>query len=364
MGPVVSQHNTRAGAPERAAPYTPPRHLHRALGDLQVNAGIGAGRSGGGKGDKVGRERGMRRARCARRAARATPSPILAPGAAPTPPHRIEPQLGSVNAEWGPVQLLPAPGRAARSRSRPGHQRPRPCPAACIPQGAKAASSGLPGGDGGGGPLGGGSAGVRLTRSQTRALAAGASLSGLLSARSEACAGPRRQAAQPHPASPLPDIDGPVDRNNPLAACDYVNDLYRFYRRVEPEFRVPADYMAGQVRHNARRSARVAAADCPPFGGALGPRGSGRPAQRRAPGERNGRPAQRRPPGQCGRWQVGRRPHCAQPTAARVSECSGARHREPRAPVAALRPAPRNPPRLTSMRRCAPSSLTGWSRCI
>lgn len=49
------------------------------------------------------------------------------------------------------------------------------------------------------------------------------------------------------PPSPLPDIDG-ADRSNPLAACEYVNDLYGYYRRVEPQFLVPADYMSQQVR--------------------------------------------------------------------------------------------------------------------
>ena len=59
------------------------------------------------------------------------------------------------------------------------------------------------------------------------------------------------------PPSPLPDIDA-CDRENPLAACDYVNDVYRYYRRVEPQFRVPADYMSHQVRAWAgRRSART-----------------------------------------------------------------------------------------------------------
>jgi hypothetical protein len=91
-----------------------------------------------------------------------------------------------------------------------------------------------------------------VTRSQTRALQGGTSLSALLQARSEAtAAGSRRQARtaaaqQQRPGSPLPDIDA-TDRGNPLAACDYVNDVYGFYRRVEPQFRVPGDYMSQQV---------------------------------------------------------------------------------------------------------------------
>jgi hypothetical protein len=45
---------------------------------------------------------------------------------------------------------------------------------------------------------------------------------------------------------PLPDIDG-RDRASPLAVTEYVNDIYRYYRRVEPRFRVAADYMGKQV---------------------------------------------------------------------------------------------------------------------
>jgi len=91
---------------------------------------------------------------------------------------------------------------------------------------------------------------VRVTRSQTRALQTGVSLSSLLQARSEASTAPRRLSSrsvqQQPPPSPLPDIDG-SDRSNPLAAYEYVNDVYRYYRRVEPQFRVPADYMSQQV---------------------------------------------------------------------------------------------------------------------
>jgi len=92
---------------------------------------------------------------------------------------------------------------------------------------------------------------VRLTRSQTRALQSGASLSSILQARSEAAKPssarqPSQQQQQQRESSPLPDIDG-SDRTNPLAATDYVDDVYRYYRRVEPQFRVPADYMSTQV---------------------------------------------------------------------------------------------------------------------
>lgn len=55
-------------------------------------------------------------------------------------------------------------------------------------------------------------------------------------------------ASAPTPGHPrLPDIDA-IDRENPLAATTYVNDLYSYYRRVEPRFQVPSNYMEQQVR--------------------------------------------------------------------------------------------------------------------
>jgi cyclin B len=76
----------------------------------------------------------------------------------------------------------------------------------------------------------------------------GVSMSTLLQARSEASTAPHATGQQRAAGrrSPLPDIDA-VDRANPLAAATYVNDIYKYYRRVEPLFRVPADYMARQV---------------------------------------------------------------------------------------------------------------------
>ncbi len=113
---------------------------------------------------------------------------------------------------------------------------------------------------------------MRLTRAQARALQSSGSLSSTLASRSEAnkLAGSvrgqpkqqqqkRRRSAQqleveqPEPASPLPDIDG-TDAGNPLAASDYVDDIYRYYRRVEPQFRVPSDYMVKQVRTYMRQT--------------------------------------------------------------------------------------------------------------
>jgi cyclin B len=44
----------------------------------------------------------------------------------------------------------------------------------------------------------------------------------------------------------LPDIDS-VDKDNPLAAAEYANSIYNYYRRVEPQFSVSYDYMKSQV---------------------------------------------------------------------------------------------------------------------
>ena len=63
-----------------------------------------------------------------------------------------------------------------------------------------------------------------------------------MQARSEAAVSNRKAA----PESPLPDIDS-LDENNPLAATEYVNDIYSYYRRAEPRYRVSPTYMASQV---------------------------------------------------------------------------------------------------------------------
>lgn len=87
-------------------------------------------------------------------------------------------------------------------------------------------------------------AGAPRTRSQTLAARQqGMSMSSLLQTRSEAAVTAKKAAA---PASPLPDIDS-ADRMNPLAATEYVNDIYSYYRRIEPRFRVAPDYMTKQV---------------------------------------------------------------------------------------------------------------------
>lgn len=88
---------------------------------------------------------------------------------------------------------------------------------------------------------------VRITRSKTRALAQGVSLSSLLQARSAAGKSSRRSGSlSAPPPSPVPDIDAP-DRHNHLAECQYVNAIYAFFRRIEPRFRAPPNYMENQV---------------------------------------------------------------------------------------------------------------------
>lgn len=79
------------------------------------------------------------------------------------------------------------------------------------------------------------------TRSQTKGL----SMSSMLQNRSEAAIAPRGTGAPP--AFPLPDIDA-LDRSNPLAVTDYINDIQSYYRRAEPKYRVAPDYMKNQ-RH-------------------------------------------------------------------------------------------------------------------
>ncbi|KAG2445429.1 hypothetical protein HXX76_000050 [Chlamydomonas incerta] len=80
----------------------------------------------------------------------------------------------------------------------------------------------------------------------------GPSMSSLLSQRSEAFVG--SQSVRAPPPSPLPDIDS-GDRLNPLMAADYVNDIYYFYKRVEPKYKVPSDYMTKQTDINDKMRA-------------------------------------------------------------------------------------------------------------
>ena len=74
---------------------------------------------------------------------------------------------------------------------------------------------------------------------------AGRSMSALLQSRSEAAA-VERKAAGMEPCSPMPDIDA-ADKADPLQAAEYVGDIFTYYRRVEPQFRVSPDYMTQQV---------------------------------------------------------------------------------------------------------------------
>jgi len=76
------------------------------------------------------------------------------------------------------------------------------------------------------------------TRSQTKGL----SMTSMLQTRSEAAVSASRRLCP----SPLPDIDA-IDRANPLAMTEYVNDIYSYYKRVEPKYRVAPDYMKKQV---------------------------------------------------------------------------------------------------------------------
>ncbi|WIA29322.1 hypothetical protein OEZ86_011827 [Tetradesmus obliquus] len=102
---------------------------------------------------------------------------------------------------------------------------------------------------------------VRITRSKTRALAQGASLTSLLQARAAESRSSRRSGSlsapvEPaqQPPSPLPDIDAP-DKHNHLAEYEYVNDVYAYFRRVEPKFRAPANYMENQPDINEKMRA-------------------------------------------------------------------------------------------------------------
>ncbi len=93
---------------------------------------------------------------------------------------------------------------------------------------------------------------TRVTAPATRP--AGVSLSSLLQNRSDAAAAATARAPSAPSAAPLPDIDR-HDRLDPLEAVEYVNNIYSYYRRVEPKFRVSSDYMGGQVRTAACCSA-------------------------------------------------------------------------------------------------------------
>lgn len=63
------------------------------------------------------------------------------------------------------------------------------------------------------------------------------------------------------PPSPLPDIDS-QDKSNPLAATEYVQDIFAYYKRVQSRYHVAPDYMTSQADINEKaRPARHA--PCP-----------------------------------------------------------------------------------------------------
>mmetsp|Transcript_10678 Transcript_10678/g.19499 ORF Transcript_10678/g.19499 Transcript_10678/m.19499 type:complete len:385 (-) Transcript_10678:328-1482(-) len=65
----------------------------------------------------------------------------------------------------------------------------------------------------------------------------------------------QQRSASAVPSSPsLPDIDS-MDKYNPLMASEYVHDIYSYYKRVEPKFRVPEDYMRRQIDINEKMRA-------------------------------------------------------------------------------------------------------------
>lgn len=85
---------------------------------------------------------------------------------------------------------------------------------------------------------------ARAPTSNRTAKPVGVSLSSLLQNRSEAATVTKPAFAPP--PSPLPDIDS-VDKDDPLSAYEYAGSIYNYYRRVEPRFQVPVDYMSTQV---------------------------------------------------------------------------------------------------------------------
>ncbi len=64
---------------------------------------------------------------------------------------------------------------------------------------------------------------------------------------------------RPRAAAVLPDIDA-ADRDDPLAATMYVCDIFSYWQRCEPMFRVGPEYMSRQVRCGRALHRRVFAA--------------------------------------------------------------------------------------------------------
>lgn len=65
----------------------------------------------------------------------------------------------------------------------------------------------------------------------------------------------------PPPPSSLPDVDY-CDRHDPLAVNEWVNEIFAYYKRVEPLLRASPDYMSRQVGSSRRRG--QARAEVPP----------------------------------------------------------------------------------------------------
>lgn len=78
-------------------------------------------------------------------------------------------------------------------------------------------------------------------------------MSQLLAARSEAAMSGADAPTVRRPAvsSGLPDIDA-ADAADPLNACDFVADIFSYYRRMEPQLRIAPDYMSRQVTRRPR----------------------------------------------------------------------------------------------------------------
>jgi len=74
------------------------------------------------------------------------------------------------------------------------------------------------------------------------------SITSLLLSRSESATSTRKSKEQ------VPDIDA-ADREDPLACTEYVNDIYSYWRRIEPDTRVPMDYMRDQTDINDKMRA-------------------------------------------------------------------------------------------------------------
>ncbi|KAK9813995.1 hypothetical protein WJX73_008530 [Symbiochloris irregularis] len=78
-----------------------------------------------------------------------------------------------------------------------------------------------------------------------------ASTSAILQKRSEDAVAVRNPAPPP---APEVDVDE-LDKSNPRAATEYVNDIFDYFRRVEPHYRVSPSYMSRQTDINDRMRA-------------------------------------------------------------------------------------------------------------